>query len=203
MTHPVVSSSGTSIPPPSTDSTKKPVYFSSSPTGVPKDSQPATFSFFPSKESVLSTNPLPQSQDSTSLISPKPQPIPKQPSFGDFSSSKTTQDSLATTSTTPVGSPAQVRNSNQIFSPSLSTPTPQFDVNPVSQPRSAPTQVFEPEVIDEAKLIKHLCRIGLVQQDGILDMFLGFEISKVVQGVFQSFQQGRLDQQTCESTKIT
>lgn len=56
----------------------------------------------------------------------------------------------------------------------------------------------QPEPVDQDKLLEHLCRIGLVQKDGILDMFVSLQVSKIVQNVFRSFQERRFTQKTCK-----
>lgn len=79
---------------------------------------------------------------------------------------------------------------------------PSSSAQPITQSRSAefpvqppvPTQVTQPQELavqgpDREQLLHDLVRLGLVQPDGILDMFISHKLSNLVRGVFDSFQQ--------------
>lgn len=109
---------------------------------------------------------------------------------------------LATASTTPAGSPARPLNP---FNAGVKAPLPAIDLNEVVSTSSpaANRESVRPEPprrkpIDKDQLIGHLCRIGLVQKDGILDMFVAAKVNSLCNDVFQAFQTSRLNRRICK-----
>lgn len=100
-------------------------------------------------------------------------------------------------STTPIGSPAKPSATFNSGAETLQTP---FSITKVDRVLEAPpsTILKEPEVpqrkpIDKDQLVQHLCRIGLVQKDGILDMFVAAKVNSLCNEVYKAFQTSRLN----------
>jgi len=87
--------------------------------------------------------------------------------------------------------PQEIRSSSA--QPITQSQSAGFPVQP-----SPPAQLTLPQELavqgpDREQLLHDLVRLGLVQQDGILDMFISHKLSKLVRGVFDSFQQGQFN----------
>lgn len=105
------------------------------------------------------------------------------------------ESSLAHQSNTSELSQASLTNLS-----SQSPPIPQINSGSLKQQTQLPDAEAEP--VDTEKLLEHLCRVGLVQKDGILDMFVSLQVSKIVQDVFQTFQKRRFAQKLCRSNYL-
>lgn len=100
-------------------------------------------------------------------------------------------------STTPIGSPAKPSTTFNSGAETLQTP---FSITKADRVLGAPPSKIlkEPEVpqrkpIDKDQLVQHLCRIGLVQKDGILDMFVAAKVNSLCNEVYKAFQTSRLN----------
>lgn len=126
----------------------------------------------------------PSVQESTSPPTPT-----ERPSFGNFSFPKVDQIRADTISHTPAGnldrksdhqSEPTPLSLNKVITKSAASPlpTPSSLIQPSSQ-TNTPS-----EVIDKEDLLENLCRIGLVQQNGILEHFTALRVNQLVLGIF-------------------
>ena len=170
------------------------------PSAQPVNSQPFSFSKPAAPAFSTSSVPVSFSTDAAS-IQIEPQTPAKSLSIGDFSFLSAQNKSAKTLSPAPAATPGRPL-------PGGSEPALLSDTQP-SQPRSqiqapasttAPSFVVpeepQPQQIDEGKLLEQLCRIGLVQKDGIIDMFVSYRISSLVKEVFKTFQDQCFTKQT-------
>lgn len=157
---------------------------SQQPTVSAANLQPSSInSFFAPPHSTPQLGPTAQTPASQRPL------LPQLPSF-----------SQVKDSTTPAGSP--VRENHPIFTqPSLSTSSQAVTKVPV-QPPPQPNQPQKP-IIDRQELLHQLCRLGLVQRDGVLDMFIGLRVSQLVRDVFNKFQNQELEKKTCKSLSLS
>lgn len=142
---------------------------------------PSTNSFFP--------QPFSTPQLAPTLQAPS-EPKPTLPKFSSLSQVKA--------STTPEGS--HVRQdfpASNFTKPSLAPVTKA----PIQPPFQQPIPPQKP-TINKEELIHQLCRLGLVQRDGVLDMFINLRVSQIVQDVFKRFQGQQLKEKTCKSTSF-
>ena len=190
-------------PQPAATQTSKPFNFSfASATSAASQSpaQPATpqFSFLkPVAPVSISTEPASKSGSTDQIESQKPE---KRPSIGGLKFPSVQFQPTEPASTTPAASPIQPQpaQKNTVFS----APEQQLQLHHQTQspsiaelPRSEPEEAQPPER-DEEKLLGQLCRIGLVQKDGVLDMFVSYKVSSLVKEVFKAFQDQLFVKQT-------
>lgn len=188
---------------PATTEASKPFNFNISPTtsAAPQlSTQPAVpaFSFLKPTTPKVSSPTEPASASSV-LLQIDSQTSAKRPSIGSYKFSSIQNEAVPSTNTTPVGSPVQFAPKDLSFaSPSQSAQSQRPNQTPSSAAPFPPTipEEPQPEQIDEEKLLEHLCRIGLVQKDGILDMFVLYKISRLVKDAFKDFQDQRFAKQT-------
>ncbi|KAK5954710.1 actin cytoskeleton and mitosis protein [Knufia fluminis] len=184
---------------PATAQASKPFNFGF-PSTTPAASQPSTQSATPSFSFSKPAAPATSASASTEPTS-KPTPFAQ---IGSQPIGQYKFPSPEPASTTPAGSPIQppsVRKDSPFSSFSASA-QPSQPQNQTSTPASSgpfsavAVEEDQPQQIDEEELLKQLCRIGLVQKDGILDMFVSYKIAGLVKEVFKTFQDQRFAKHT-------
>lgn len=132
----------------------------------------------------------PAVEDSTSSAT-----LLQKPSESSFHSVKPNQRAANTNSVTPAGDPTSPADSTVTAPPSLSKDLSKSTLAPskislLDQPTIASPP--EPKVVDKATLVANLCRIGLVQQNGILEHFAAVRVNQLVQEVFAQLRQDKI-----------
>lgn len=131
-----------------------------------------------------------------------PQLSIKPSAAGDFKFPPAFDKPAQTSSTAPASSlvsPIQVSSWSGFTAKTSNSLKSSSYTNDISIPISATVpQPQERRPADRDQLIDHLCRIGLTQADGILDMFVAAKVSDLCRDVFRSFQIQRFERELCK-----
>lgn len=172
--------------------------------------RPVTTGAGASAQSAAPISTIPTSTTAPSLLA-QPTSSEKRPSIGSIQFPTVTDDrserELASTASfsTPAKEPYIPRQAS--LSPSAQPATqpqpPGFSVQPTPSAWIVQSGELAEQTPDQEQLLHDLVRLGLVQPDGIIDMFVSHKLSNIVRSVFDSFQQRRLDRRIGESVLFT
>ncbi|KAK5077014.1 actin cytoskeleton and mitosis protein [Lithohypha guttulata] len=126
----------------------------------------------------------------------------KRPFFADTNFTQVPSLSDKAASTTPTHPAQKGEGPTFHIPPPLAQSTPIFNPNAPGRPPVATTvpepsvTPAEPDSANEEQLLEHLCRIGTVQSDGILDMYIRLSLPRKLQDIFSSWTRKSLIKKT-------